>query len=294
MKIDRPGIYEMTKDEYLSDPCPEPALSHSAAVKLLQDSPLHAWSESRRMNPSWRPRHSEEMDRGTALHALFLEGENVMQLIEVEPDKNGRYAYRTDVARAQRDAAYAAGKVPAKPDEHDRMMSLLGILENRIGEVESARMPFSDGKPEQVVIWQDEGIWCRARLDWLADDYQYIDDLKTAASANPGRGFGQFGRAVWAYGYDVQAAFYRRGIKAVTGVDPIFRHVAFELSAPNALSVCRLGNAGNAVAEEKVKRAIIIWEQCLTDKFWPGYPNVEVELEPPDYEIAALEAAELF
>ncbi len=296
VKVDAPGIYQMSKEDYLADPCPEPSLSHSTAVTLLQQSPLHAWSQSRRLNPNWQERkRTEELDRGTALHSLFLEGEDVMERIECGQDKNGVYGYRTSEEKANRDAAYAAGRVPVKPDEHERMMTLLEILKRRVADVDDPRRPFTLGLPEQVLVWRDHGVWCRARLDWLSADRLYVDDLKTAASANPGRGFGQFGRAFWAYGYDVQAAFYRRGVAAVfPGTSPTVRHVAFELSRPNALSVCQLGAAGKAVAEAKVTNALNIWAECLASNRWPGYPRFAVELEPPDYEIAAVEAQEGF
>ncbi len=78
MKVTVPGIYQMTKDEYMADPCPEPSLSHSLAVKMLQESPLHAWSSSRRLNPNWKERRTEEMNHGQALHSLFLEGADIM------------------------------------------------------------------------------------------------------------------------------------------------------------------------------------------------------------------------
>ncbi len=174
------------------------------------------------------------------------------------------------------------------------MVTLLDILKRRIEDVDDPRRPFTLGLPEQVLIWLEGGVWCRARIDWLSADRLYIDDLKTAASANPGRGFGQFGRAFWSYGYDVQSAFYRRGIRNLLGIDPTFRHVAFELSRPNALSVCQLGAAGKAVAEAKVERAIQMWGECVSANRWPGYPRFAVELDPPDYEISALEQQEGF
>ena len=68
--IDRPGIYELSAEEYHADPCPTPSLSSSIARTLLASSPHHAWWEHPRFNPGRVREEDEKFDLGTAAHAL--------------------------------------------------------------------------------------------------------------------------------------------------------------------------------------------------------------------------------
>ena len=110
---------------------------------------------------------------------------------------------------------------------------------------------------------------CRARADWLRDDYAAIDDLKTTGrTANPEA----FSRSLFGSGYDVQAAFYLRGARAVLGIQPEFRFVVVENTPPFALSVVSLGPAAMTIAEKKCQYAIDVWRRCLERDEWPAYP----------------------
>ena len=50
----------------------------------------------------------------------------------------------------------------------------------QLAQHKEASNAFTEGKPEQTIIWrEDNGIWCRARLDWLHDSHLIIDDYKS-------------------------------------------------------------------------------------------------------------------
>ncbi len=287
--IMKPGIYDgISGEEYHADPCPEPSLSHSIAVKLLTHSPAHAWLEHPRLNPGRVERSSRALDLGKILHKAFLEGEDIVGVI---PDdvlaKNG--AASTKAAQELMATFRATGRVPLKQEQYDQVLSALERLRRKVADLDEITLPFTEGKPEQTLIWQeDNGIWCRARPDWLRDDRACMDELKSAENASPGCGSRQFGRAVWALGYDVQAAFCRRGLMKTAGKDARFRFVAFELEGPG-LSLCELDPAGRALADTKVARAIEIWGRCLKSRSWPGYPRYSVAIEPPAYELGKWE-----
>ena len=80
--IETAGVYQMPAEEYHADPCPEPSLSASLIKTLLARSPLHAWHEHPRLNPNVVKEERKEYDRGSAAHALLLEGEDRMAVIE--------------------------------------------------------------------------------------------------------------------------------------------------------------------------------------------------------------------
>ena len=141
---------------------------------------------------------------------------------------------------------------------------------------------FKDGKPEQSLFWEEDGVQCRARLDWLRDDRATIDDYKTTkGSANPEA----WTRTLYSIGADIQAAFYIHGLEAVQlDASPEFRFVVQEQTAPYALSVVTLGYAAMALAERKIEYAIQTLADCLATDTWPGYADQVCEAELPPWE----------
>ncbi len=273
MAISEPGIYDMPAAEYHADCCPEPSLSSSLARVLLAQSPWHSWQASPRLNPGYVAEESERFDIGTAIHSLLLEGESDFVIIDAAD-------WRKKDAQAARDQARAEGRTPLLARQWADVQAMAETARRQFAAHEERPQPFANGKPEQTLIWREEDVWCRARLDWLADDYRTIDDLKsTAASANPDA----WGRLLWSSGYDVQAAFYLRGLRALTGIDARFRFVPIEVDPPYALSVIGLAPDALALAERKVARAIGLWRECLNANAWPGYPNRCCYVEAPPW-----------
>ena len=280
--ISEPGIYTISEAEYHADPVgPAPSLSSSIARALLSESPLHGWWQHPRLNASHEEDNSEIFDLGKACHAFLLEGETGFVIVDAKD-------WRTKDAQSARDAARLEGKIPLLASKWQDVQDMAVAARRQLGEHEAMPIPFAGGKPEQTLIWRErEGeIWCRARLDWLHDDHSAIDDLKTtAASANPDA----WSRTMFGAGSDIQAAFYLRGLKAISGGGARgteFRFVVQENFKPFALSVISLSPAALDLAERKVKRAIMLWEHCLTAGRWPGYPLQTCYAELPPWEEA--------
>jgi hypothetical protein len=276
--IKKPGIYQMTAAEYHADPVIAPSLSASLAHILISQSPLHAWWQSPRLNPAYEVTHSSAFDLGTAAHSYLLEGESGCVIIAASD-------FRSKAAKETRDAAYAVGKTPLLEEKWTGVQGMVQATRRQLAEHQDPPAPFTDGKPEQTIIWTEEGdIWCRARLDWLHEDRRTIDDYKTTSgSANPDawtRG------PLFSNGYDVQAAFYLRGLKAVCGVDAVFRFVVQETDKPYALSVIGLAPSALDLAARKVAAAIEAWRYCLAENRWPGYPVHTCWADAPPWEEA--------
>lgn len=272
------GILDLTADQYHLDTVADhPSLSASIARTLLAKSPLHAWAEHPKLG-GVIGRDTESMDTGTILHSLLLEG-NTDGIAVLDVDD-----FRTKDAREQRDAARANGKIPVKRADWTRIEAMAETISERIAEHAAAPSLFSQGKPEQVLVWDEDGITCRSRLDWLRDDFTVIDDLKTTrSSVHPLA----LARTVFNAGYDVQAAFYLRGLRALTGKTADFRFVFVEVEPPYAVSVVNLSPAALALADEKVQHAISTWRNCLLFNTWPGYPTAVATLDPPAWAEAA-------
>lgn len=272
-----PGIHDVASELYHADAlCDEPTLSRSIAHKLLTRSPRHAHHAHPRLNPEAVEKTSSRLDNGTATHALLFEG---IGCVIVEAD-----SWRTNAAKEQRAAARAEGKVALLAKDAQEVREMCDAITEQLDALDVRPRPFTDGKPERTLIWRDRGVLCRARTDWLRDDYTVLEDLKTTAtSASPHE---WTRRRLWEDGYDLQAAMYLRGVKTLTGVDAEWRFIVVENIPPYALSVISLDKESLALADEKLDKALDLWRRCLETGEWPGYPTRVAYAELPPWEEA--------
>lgn len=255
-----------------------PSLSSSIAHIILSRSPLHAWFAHPRLNPHYRAEESAEFDYGTAAHSLLLEGDE-SGLVVVEADD-----WRTKAAKELRDAARAAGKTPLLARQIAKVRAMVKAAQQAVADSEIAGA-FEGAIAEHSIYWQEGEIRCKARPDLINDTMRLILDYKTCANAEPDA----FMRAGLSYGYDIQEAFYRRGMKAL-GRDYNFVFLAQEKEPPYACSLVALDPAMQDMAERKVSFALASWQSCLKANRWPGYPNRIAYISPPAWYAAQAEA----
>jgi hypothetical protein len=274
------GIYTMAAEEYHRDPCDVPSLSASIAHVICSQSPLHAWAKHSRLNPDFKREEQAGWDIGTCAHALLLEGAAAVDVIEA-PD------WRSKGAQLARENARAEGRIALLAKHYDGVQAMVGAAKIQLSNLDIDPQPFTDGKPEQTLVWEEDGATCRARLDWLRDDRATIDDYKsTKGSANPEA----WTRTLYQIGADIQAAMYLRGLAAVNmdGLSlydqPEFRFIVQETYAPYALSVVSLGPAALEIANRKVEYAIRTWRECLEKGEWPGYSSQVCVADLPPWE----------
>jgi hypothetical protein len=269
----KPGIHWMQADEYHADPCQEPSLSNSIAKILITQSPSHARALHPRLNPQHTPDESPRFDIGSAAHALLLEGDNEAIQVIVADD------WRKKATQEMRDQARADNKYPILDKHFGDLVSMVDVAKEFIAGSELAGI-LEDGQAEQTFIWQEGEIWCRVRTDWLATDHRLMLDYKTCASAAPD----SFHRQINTMHYDLQAAFYKRGLTAVGGPeDAEFIFLAQEIEPPYACSFHSLSNTFKAIADDKVRQAIEIWQECMATDTWPTYTNRICCAEPPNW-----------
>lgn len=283
------GIYyDLPEDQYHADPCVEPSLSSSIAKTLLFDTAAKAKWNHPRLNQHYRRKVKENLETGDALHALLLEGRDKFEIIEAKNKKGEPVTtFQSKEAQEKRDAARAAGKIPVFRHKYDELHYAAAAIRHRFTQLDRP-IPFTAGRPEVTLIWEEPcGIWCRARLDWLREDYSAIEDLKTTElSADPGA----FGRFIWRNGLQIQAAFYQRGLSMLANVDAPFLFVPTELAPPNLVSRVTLDAAGWELAHAQVDRAIHLFRDCMARDEWPGHPLYTTTIETPAFQIAQWEA----
>ena len=253
----------------------QPCLSAGICKLLIERSPLHAWTAHPRLNPNYRPIVSDRFDVGSVVHEMVLRGEDIAVVVEGFDD------WRKKEARELRDSIRADGKIPLLAKDSENVHAMDRAVRDRIAALDIDPPLFADGKPERTVVWEEDGVMLKARLDWLRDDLRAVDDLKsTSATANP---LQWCRRTLWTIGADLQVVMYRRAVKAVTGVVPDFRYVVVETSPPYALSVVSLAPSALEFAEAKLDRAIGLWRDCLAADSWPSYPREIAYAELPPW-----------
>lgn len=257
------GITEATAAQYHADDLgDQPTLSKSIIQILLNQSPAHARHAHPKLNPDFARKDEAKFDLGTTAHDVFLEGINRVAIVPFDD-------WRTKAAKDLRDDAREAGLTPLLAKDFERVEAMVVAVRSWL-TLNHPTM-FVAGKPEQTITWTDRGVACRARLDWLLDDQSEIQDLKsTSRSANPESWCRS---TLFSISADVQAAFYGRGIEAITGTRPDFKFAVCELEPPHAVSVIAMGPDVLTLAEKKIDYALDLWRRCLERDEWPAYTN---------------------
>lgn len=283
----KPGVYDTDAAAYYADQIGDQVTLNPTVCKaLIKSSPLHAWTIHPRLNPEYREETDSKFDVGTAAHGIFLQGhDHLVHVVEAND-------WRTKAAQEVRDRAREEGLIPLLRKDWLKVSAMLQALREQLPLLELDGGPgmFTDGKPEQTLVWKDRGVWCRTRMDWLHDDLAYLDDLKTTkASASP---LSWASRTLWGMQAEIQATMTIRGIKAVTGREPEFRFLACECKPPYAISPVRLGPSAIELANRQIDHALDEWRECLKADRWPSYPRRIIDADPPSWTLWEVEAAE--
>jgi hypothetical protein len=280
--IDKPGRYQITFDEYLKDPCPEPSLTRSTIKALLTETPRKAFLRHPRLNPQAVEPNAEKFDIGTAAHSVFLNGEDCITVIDADD-------WRTKAAKEARDEAYKAKKTPLLAGQYADVLAMVSTAEKALYEWEGDTLEIADGTSEFTYAWKDKnGTWCRIRPDWIhrgPSGILCLDYKTTSGTADPQ----EYNRIAIANGLDIQDAFYRRGIKAVDGFEPDFIFMVQETYPPYDCAFMRLDMMTRDMGEEKVDIGIREWGKYLESGKWPGYGNNTYTMEAPPWSLAAWE-----
>jgi len=247
----------------------EESLSVSGAKLLVPPStPAHFRGHIREA--------SQAFDEGHAAHQLLL---GVGAPIEPIPFDD----WRTKAAREAADAARAAGCIPLKTDQYERVCGMADAL--------SAHETASDlltgrGWPE-VSMWApdgDIGVWLRGRADYINFDAHLIVDYKTTASPAHPEGAA---KTIWKFHYEMQAAWYI-DLAQTVGLDVDgFVFVFQEKAPPYAVSVVRLDDAAMETGRAENAAAIRLYAACIETDTWPGYADQIETIALPRWATAA-------
>jgi hypothetical protein len=279
-RVTEPGLYRMTAAQYHADPCPAPSLSSGAIRKMLERTPRHAYCEHPRLGGQRDESGSPAMTLGTVVHALILGAGR--DFIVIDADN-----YRTKAAQEARDAAAAQGLTPIIRDQYEKARAMAASAQRELNQLPLVGDALVAGRPEIVAIWREGDIWCRSMMDLCptaidSDGWWTIYDLKTTQMAlDPNT----IARHLVSSGYDIQSAWYCRGLERLPGPTARvrFRFLFVESDSPHLCAAFTPSGEMQTTGEQKVFAGLSIWQRCLTTGIWPGYSTEVLRLEPPKF-----------
>lgn len=251
-------------------------LSSGVARETIAKSPFHA-----KYLKYGRDMWSKPATAGTIAHQLLLEGnEDGIVLVDAAD-------WRTNAAKEARNAALADGKNPILIHQIEDIRRMVNAARVAIDQSELAGI-FGSGQPEVTVDWEDNGIVCKARPDYLTKDW-HISVKTTEASAEP---VSWVRRQMNPNGYDFGLAFYKRGLEK-NDIRVEHRLLVIEQNPPFGVSILALTASKWAIADALVDEAIKTWAKCLETATFPGYANKTHWAEATPWELAEAEEREL-
>ncbi len=267
-------LIDIPEDQYHADPCDKPSLSNSIAKMIVEETPLQAYLKHPKLGGKKQEGEEEEVskfDMGKAAHAYLLQGINNMVIVDAD-------SWRTKAAKEERDTAQSAGKFPLLRSQYNSVVLMAKAAHGYIERTPDFGMQLSDGYAEQTLIWaEDTPFPKRARLDWISKQGCTVLDYKTTKC---GLRYDEIRRHIEQMGYDMQDVFYSDGVRELKGREPRFIFLFQSTEAPYICQMYSLDVAFRHTAREKVDYATRMWEQCLTEGYWPGSVNRILSLEP--------------
>jgi hypothetical protein len=228
-------------------------------------------------------------DFGRLVHTLTLEPATFENLYVVDP---GAEAFRTAEGKVSKNyrnttafsewAKTQAGREIVSPDDLQRARNAAAAVAANERARELLSTGLESAESEVTVVWDDDGVLCKARVDRLG---RCIADLKTTADAS------EFERSIGKYDYGIQAAFYQRGVKAATGEDLDFAIVAVESEEPHGVKAAPLSRFELAPLHDVVSRYLTDVRRCQLSDTWPGYESPDSWVIPAWSQERAAEAA---
>jgi hypothetical protein len=283
LKINAPGIYDLTMDQYHGDICDGPSVSASGLWKLINECPALFW-ETSALNPQ-RVTHdaTRALDVGKAAHALVLGEPEFARHFAVLPFDN----LRTKEAQAWKATTEEAGKTVVRADDFETVKAM-AAAQKRSPQVSRA---FRNGKPEKSLICKvgtGPSVWLKSRPDWLPDDPAngWIIDYKTCRTLEPRK----FSAAAFEYGYHLQAALQVDVTQAVLGVDPMgVAHVVQEKESPYLAELRMFSPEQIELGRQEYRKALLLFSECWRKwkegrpdrEAWPGYTTEPQYFETP-------------
>lgn len=269
-RITGPGVFDdFPAEVYHRDPVPGGSLSSSGARKLLPPS-------SPAVFRAWRAgeldsKRSDALDFGRAAHRTVLGAGD--EYVVVEGSGTNPNAWTTEATKAEVALVRAAGKTPIRPQDAVTIEAM--AVKVRAHAIAGQLFQPGRGVAEQVLVWERQGVMCRAMIDWRTSTptgRALVVDYKTTACAEPSA----LSRSVDQYGYHQQGEFYSSAVEALglnNGQAPAFLLVFQEKTPPHQVAVTQLDADTMTWGMRLNQKALDVYRRCVETDTWPGYTD---------------------
>lgn len=236
-------------------------------LKGMKKTPLHCkWDME-------HPRHSDEMDVGSATHIALLEPARFEKEFYIAPEYDGRTKEGKAIAAECEQLAAGRTIIRKKAGEGVDADDVAGIVQSVRQHRVPSKLLDMPGQCEVSALWRDPqtGLACKARFDKLITSKPpVIFELKTCRDADEW----EFGKQSAKMGYAAQAAYYRWGHKIITGELPTHVFLAVENKGPWAPAVWTLDDQSLQTGTLAFRRWLDLYADCVKLNKWPGYPDM--------------------
>ena len=238
-----------------------PAISKS---KLFRMSVSPAYFKYHLDNP---PPPSPSLTFGSAFHKLTLEPKYFSREFMVAPKVDRRTSEGKRIWEAVVSRAEALNRTLITEEDYTDITAMRdAVMGNKY-----ARRLLSGAQTERSFFWTDEltGVKCKCRPDAIniIGGQAYIIDLKSCLDGSC-RGFSM---DAIRYGYPLQAAMYREGVRICTGLDAKFIFICAEKDAPYLVNILEADDLFIRYGEDQMRDFLGMYKDCADRGQWYGY-----------------------
>lgn len=252
---------------------------NASSLKAALHSPLH-------FKAAWDAPPGEEtraMRLGTMFHTLLLEPDRFDERYMPAPVNsrtNKEYGKQTKAYHEAQEHAESVGKQLASCDEVARMRLMRdAVMGNPMCRAAVERLTDA----EITLVWRDDGLACKARVDGLcAADDGFALNVKTTERFS----LGAIERQIYDLAYDLSEAWYRRGLRAVTGRSLPHYMLYVESKPPFDSALVRMGDRTLALGEVRVAAAVARIRKGFESGQWPGALDGVTEINAPEHRLS--------
>jgi exodeoxyribonuclease VIII len=169
---------------------------------------------------------------------------------------------RTTAYKTAAKAIEANGRIPIE----EKTVTQLMLMKDAMWNSFPGFLPLRGGTAEASIIYTDDGVQCKCRIDYLGDDA--IIDLKTTTDASANG----FQDSVFKFGYHRQQAHYQRPFE-LAGTPKRMYFWAVEKEPPYLNAIYELDEAALIVGRAEREKLMALYRTCKALDKWPGLPT---------------------
>jgi len=231
-------------------------------------------------------KNTDAKQLGSAVHCRILEPDLFSERYVVSPGceaplKSGPNKGKPCGLRASvvglNGKFYCMKHAPEDAEPSDNMLTaeqfdLVESMNEKVRAHKVVKLIRQHGGFECCVVWEKDGMKCKARLDKYITDStcpNTILDLKKVMLC--GGDDRSFSKSVANYAYHRQAAWYSEAVQAIHGIEPLYIWVVVEEKPPHCVNVIHCDAETMAIGRYANNQ---LWERyrlSLETGNWPGY-----------------------